>query len=79
MTDWGLLAQEAAEAHLQLCEQWMDYNEEFDPQEFTRPDGEDPSVGPFCGCTTCIVRETLHAAWPIIERGIRADFAAGLA
>ncbi len=42
--------------------------------------GEDPGLEPaptepFCGCTDCIVRETLVAAWPIIEAGIRSgDF-----
>jgi hypothetical protein len=27
----------------------------------------DPSCAPFCGCSTCVVRETLDAAYPKLE------------
>lgn len=33
------------------------------------PDGiyEVESAAPFCGCTTCTVREALYAAWPHLK------------
>ena len=39
--------------------------------EEERDDGEEvesPAVGPFCGCDTCITRETIAGAWPVIEK-----------
>jgi hypothetical protein len=72
--DWGYEAQQSAEAHVDACQRWCDYFEEGEPED-ELPAGEDPSCGPYCGCTTCIIRETLHAAWPVIEEGIRSgDF-----
>lgn len=62
MTDWGLEAHRAAEAHLEACwEALMDETE--------GGDGDWPDVAaPFCGCHTCEVREVLHAAWPYAMR-----------
>ena len=43
-------------------------------------DDEEPEIempdmaGPFCGCMTCQVRETLHAAWPSLRAAaLRGD------
>lgn len=75
--DWGVEAQRVAEAHLELLDQWMDYyDNEHDPDAgVPRPDQPDPSSAPFDGCGTCVVRETLHAAWPVIEEAVRSgDF-----
>jgi hypothetical protein len=61
--DYGVLAQRAAEAHLEACEEALhaiEYESEADV--------DDPAIGPFCGCTTCVVREVLHAAWPVLQR-----------
>lgn len=55
--DLDLQAQNAAEAHLEACWAWLD------------DDGPEPDMaGPFCGCATCLVRETLHAAWPYLRQ-----------
>lgn len=46
-------AQQAAEEHIRAC--WLWLNE----------DGPEPvMLDVFCGCLTCEVRETLHAAQP---------------
>lgn len=58
--DYGRMAQEACEALLED----MDY----DDDEWVGPSGQ-----PFCGCTTCLVREILTVACPILEEGIRKD------
>jgi hypothetical protein len=61
--DHGLAMQQAAERHINLV--WAAFYQAEDDE-----DGEDivsPAVGPFCGCTTCEVRETLAGAWPAIE------------
>jgi hypothetical protein len=50
-------AQEAAELHLQAC-----YEHILDGAP--EPDG---LMAPFCGCLTCQVRETLHAAEPYLR------------
>jgi hypothetical protein len=60
--------QRAAEEHLIEVERAMD-------QDFSDPDREeiyDPSFAPFCGCTTCIVREVLMAAEPHFRAYYRA-------
>lgn len=51
MTDLGQAAQRAAEDRLEAC-----YDEL----------SEDDDDGQFCGCITCIVREVLEAAVPIL-------------
>jgi len=57
MTDHAIAAQEAAEQHLTAC--W----------EYLNDDGPEPdTLGPFCGCLTCEVRETLHAAYPHLHK-----------
>jgi hypothetical protein len=62
--DPGIRAQRAAEAHLSACVDAL-----FAESESDNPDDwpESPASAPFCGCDTCVVREVLFAAWPIIE------------
>lgn len=73
--DWGFEAQQAAEKHLDLCDAHMYWEEEGEAEGEDRPEGESPAIGPYCGCQTCTVRETLYAAWPIIEEAVRSgDF-----
>jgi hypothetical protein len=67
--DWGYEAQQAAEARLALCEQWRWHYDDGDPE----PEEPDPSIAPYCGCDTCIVREVLAAAWPIVEQAVREE------
>jgi hypothetical protein len=60
--DVGQRAQAAAEAHLAACEEAM-----CEADCLGEAEVDSPASAPFCGCTTCQVRETLHAAWPIFE------------
>lgn len=55
--DYGKEAQQAAEAHLDAI------------YEYEREVGGDdsPSIGAWCGCQTCIIREVLFAAWPSLR------------
>lgn len=64
-TDFGVLAQKAAEAHLSAC--WEAYYAEEEGENLEDLP-ESPACAPFCGCETCVVREVLFAAWPIIEQ-----------
>lgn len=67
--DWGHLAHETARKHLEACAEAMDAEEEM------RHDIQSPACAPYCGCTDCDMRETLFAAWPVIEAAIRSgDF-----
>lgn len=68
--DYGLEAHEAAEAHLDACHEAEYYAEEFGEENV-----ESPAFGPFCGCTTCVVREVLEVAWPILMEAVRAEVA----
>lgn len=65
--DWGFEMQQAAEAHLSKVDEafWLE-EEEGD----TQVDG--PAVAPYCGCQTCIVREVLAGAWPVISDFVSA-------
>lgn len=65
--DAGEEAQRAAEAHLEACMAALDEAEEAeDSDAYAVAVGKSPATAPFCACTTCEVRETLAAAWPII-------------
>jgi hypothetical protein len=68
--DPGFAAHQAAEKHVEACQQVM--FELDDGAEFE--DVLDPSSAPYCGCTTCDVREILHAAWPIMEAHFRQKY-----
>jgi hypothetical protein len=65
--DFGVEAQEAVDAHIGAC--W----EAFYAYEENGEDVESPSFGPFDGCETCVTREMLYAAWPVIEESVRHD------
>lgn len=67
MRDFGREAQAAAEMHLEACELSL-MGEDEEPIEV-----DVDMAGPYCGCTTCVVRETLHAAWPILIEAARAE------
>ena len=66
--DYGLAAQRVAEAHLAACSEGLYAEEEGESSDF-----ESPASAPFCGCETCVVREVLYAAWPIIADAVRAE------
>lgn len=65
--DYGHQAHAAAERHLNACHAAMYAEEDGEP------DVENPAIAPFCGCQTCVVREALHAAWPIIQQAVRDE------
>lgn len=73
--DYGYEAQQAAEAHLALC--WEAFYSQEDDGEGDDGDepSESPAIGPFCGCETCVTREILYAAWPLMEASVRAEVA----
>ena len=76
MRDFGLEAHEAAEKHLRIVQDWNDHWEEHFGDECDCPGGPPPEpdmAGPFCGCETCVIRETLHAAWPILLEAAKAE------
>lgn len=62
--DYGLEAQRAAEEHLERLYE-ADEMDEY-PEDY-------PALAPFCGCTTCIVREVLYVGWPILEEAVLAE------
>lgn len=71
--DYGREAHAAAEEHIQACFEALADCDEYDASD----DDDDmdvptsPALAPFCGCLTCIVRETLYAAWPLVEKQVR--------
>lgn len=71
--DWGREAHDKAVNHLDACDMWQAYYDNEDEEE--RPAGDDPASAPYCACQTCLVREVLYAAWPVIEEAVRSgDF-----
>jgi len=68
-TDWGIVAQRAAEEHLALCEEWRAYYEDESGDPPAKPD---PTFAPYDSCDTCLIRETLHASWPSLVKGFKA-------
>lgn len=63
-------AQKAAEAHLAACQEAMFAADEIEnPEEWPAS----PSIAPFCGCDTCVIREVLHAAWPHVMAAAREE------
>lgn len=59
--DAGIEAQMAAEKHLAAC--WA--AEDACDEGADIGDVDTPACAPFCGCSTCEVREVLYAAWPV--------------
>lgn len=52
-------AQQLAEQRLEIAHSTLDTVDDALEGEL---------AGPFCGCTTCEVREVLDAAWPFLQR-----------
>lgn len=52
--------QKHCERHLELCHAWSDYHESEEDDYL--PSEPDPSMAPYDGCLTCVVREVLYAA-----------------
>lgn len=64
--DIGPALQDAAQQHLEQC--WQEYYAlEEDPEATI----DDVASAPFDGCDTCMAREVLAGAWPLIETYIR--------
>jgi hypothetical protein len=60
---------EAAVAHVKACEEAAAAADEIDdPRDWPRS----PANAPYDGCDTCIIRETLFGAWPVIAAELRA-------
>lgn len=72
--DHGQEAQRAAEAHLEALDMALEAEYQIDVDQATderegHPEVEWPdSAGPYCGCQTCVIRETLWAAWPHLRQ-----------
>ena len=64
-------AQQAAEERIEGAFNLL-HNEDADNLDFLESEErqriEDSLAGPFCGCLTCEVRETLHAAYPFLRQ-----------
>lgn len=66
--DYGAEAQQAAEGRLAAC--WEAMWAEDAGEEAQWPEDLE---GPFCGCSTCEVREALSAAWPLLLEAAREE------
>lgn len=69
LDDPGPDFQAAAERHLRAV-----LEAEDEQAEHPERDVSTPAVGPFCGCETCLVREVLAGAWPVIEEYMALRF-----
>ena len=56
-------AHHTAEKHLDECYEAL-VDETFEVEEAV----ESPAFAPFCGCNTCVVREVLTVAYPILRQ-----------
>lgn len=65
--DWGPELHQAAETHLEAVIE-ADWLQEEAGDDF---DVDSPACAPFCGCTTCTVREVLYGAYPVIRRMVQ--------
>lgn len=76
--DYGLMAHNAAEAHLSLIEHLVEESYDDPDNQYDEGCCTSPLTGAhFDGCMTCVIREVLAGAWPVIERMV--DDATGLA
>jgi hypothetical protein len=66
LSDYGQDAHQAAIAHLAACFEALDAEEAGESVD-------SPASAPFCACEDCVVREVLHAAFPILQAGILYD------
>lgn len=73
--DWGIEAQAAAELHIGAVWDYLHAMEDEDVDRDGEDPGDDPASAPFCGCTTCEVREILHAGAPFIIAGTADELA----
>lgn len=75
--DWRYAAHQAAETQLEELERAQDCPEEcaeHDPDVTElRCEGPARQAGPYCGCRTCLIREVLFAATPIIVAAAVAE------
>lgn len=74
VNDWERQAQDRAEAHLEACRQALFHEDEHDPSVTCEHCPPLVSSAPYCDCTRCCVRETLHAAWPILAEMAVAEY-----
>jgi hypothetical protein len=74
VNDWELQAQARAEAHLEGCREAYYHEDEHDAAETCEDCPPQVSLGPYDDCTTCIVREVLDAAWPILAELAVAEY-----
>lgn len=68
--DYGYAAQVAAEAHLDACEASEEAYEEALMDGVDLDHIDTPASAPYCACQTCMVREVLYAAWPVLVNGL---------
>jgi hypothetical protein len=67
--DFEAQIQRKAEAHLDACFAEM---EAWQERADLETEGS-PAFAPFCGCTTCIVREVLMSVWDDLVNEIKSD------
>lgn len=53
-------AHQAAVKHLDALAPYSEFSDDEEPDPEARPE----TAGPWCGCSTCEVREAIAAAWP---------------
>lgn len=58
--DWGMRMQEAAERHISAV------SDAYFREENGEQDVESPAAAPYDGCDTCMIREILAGAWPVM-------------
>lgn len=65
----AVAAQEAAAMRLEDCSTVLLFEDDAD-DEITHEEYEQAAAqlaAPYCGCTTCVVREIIDAAWPFLS------------
>jgi hypothetical protein len=72
--DWEWQAQQAAQLHLDACRDAYYHQDEHSLDVLCDECVPDVASAPFDDCTTCVVRETLHAAWPVLAEMAVAEY-----
>lgn len=62
---WEYEAQRVAEERI---DKLAAYEEECECLPVEEWPEHPPAIAPYCGCQTCVVREVLAAAWPIMRQ-----------